>query len=312
MSRRVGLNISNLEKNIEEAEKKRSQAEKKYLDAKKERLEMEKVAQTFIIYAAVKTAEEKARVEMEKAKKESNNRAETKAKSKIKTASKKITKILKNGKEVADLFFTLASIWANANNGKERKSIEANAKQLAINAKKAEEKARRNAANQARNERAMRQWHRREAERKAEAAANAKKQAESNAKRKAEENAKRQANSNAKKEAEARRRKAEENAKKQAEDRRRKAEENAKKQAEDRRRKQKYDNSNNVYKKAIQELQYIKSRRTDENGKLKQGKKVFLKTVLKLHPNKGGKEELFKKFTNYYNNFETNVKRLKN
>lgn len=304
MSRRVGLNISNLEKNIEEAEKKRSQAEKKYLDAKKERLEMEKVAQTFIIYAAVKTAEEKARVEMEKAKKESNNRAETKAKSKIKTASKKITKILKNGKEVADLFFTLASIWANANNGKERKSIEANAKQLAINAKKAEEKARRNAANQARNERAMRQWHRREAERKAEAAANAKKQAESNAKRKAEENAKRQANSNAKKEAEARRRK---------------AEENAKKQAEDRRRKQKYDNSNNVYKKAIQELQYIKSRRTDENGKLftknnklKQGKKVFLKTVLKLHPNKGGKEELFKKFTNYYNNFETNVKRLKN
>jgi len=31
---------------------------------------MEKVAQTFIIYAAVKTAEEKARVELEKAKKD--------------------------------------------------------------------------------------------------------------------------------------------------------------------------------------------------------------------------------------------------
>jgi len=299
MSRRVGLNISNLsnlEKSIEEAENKRSQVEKKYSDAKKERLEMEKVAQIFIVYTAVKTAEEKARVEMEKAKKESNKRAETKAKSKIKTASKKITKILKNGREVADLFFKLATIWANANNGKKRKSIEATAKQLAINAKKAEEKARRNAANQARNERALRQWHRREAERKAEAAANAKKQAESNAKR--------QANANSKKEAEARRRKAEENAKKEAEARRRKAEENAKKEAEARRRKQKYANSNNVYKKAIQELQYIKSSIMLPKNKLSRGKKVFRETVLKLHPNKGGKEELFKKFSNYYNNFQ--------
>ena len=136
MSRRVGLNISNLEKSIEEAENKRSQAEKKYSDAQKERLEMEKVAQMFIIYTAVKTAEEKARVEMEKAKKESNKRAETKAKSKIKKASEKITKILENGREVADLFFKLASIWTKANNGKKRKSVEANAKQLANNAKK--------------------------------------------------------------------------------------------------------------------------------------------------------------------------------
>ena len=264
MSRRVGFNISNLENNInrneqmlEEAEKKRMNAEKKYSDAQKERLEMEKVAQTFIIYAAVKTAEEKARVEMEKAKKESNKRAETKAKSKIKTASKKITKILKNGKEVADLFFKLATIWANANNGKKRKSIEAKAKQLANNAKKAEEKARINAANRARNERALRQWHRREAERKAE-----------------------------------------ENAKKQAEA-------NAKKQAEAQRRKQKYANSNNVYKEAIQKLQNIKSSRMlPKKEKLKQGRKVFIKASLILHPNKGGKEELFKNLSSYYNNFE--------
>jgi len=272
MSRRVGFNISNLENNInrneqmlEEAEKKRMNAEKKYSDAQKERLEMEKVAQTFIIYAAVKTAEEKARVEMEKAKKESNKRAETKAKSKIKTASKKITKILKNGKEVADLFFKLATIWANANNGKKRKSIEAKAKQLANNAKKAEEKARINAANRARNERALRQWHRREAERKAE------------------ENAKKQAEANAKKQAEA----------------------NAKKQAEAQRRKQKYANSNNVYKEAIQKLQNIKSSRMlPKKEKLKQGRKVFIKASLILHPNKGGKEELFKNLSSYYNNFE--------
>ena len=283
MSRRVGLNISNLEKNIEEAENKRLEAEKKYSDAQKERLEMEKVAQMFIIYTAVKTAEEKARVEMERAKKESNNRAETKAKSKIKTASKKITKILKNGREVADLFFKLATIWANANNGKKRKSVEATAKKLANNAKKAEEKARRNAANQARNERALRQWHRREAERKAEAESNAKRKAEANAKRKVEENAKKQTEANAKKQAEA----------------------NAKKQAEAQRRKQKYTNSNNVYKEAIQKLQNIKSSRMlPKKEKLKQGRKVFIKASLILHPNKGGKEELFKNLSSYYNNFE--------
>ena len=275
MSRRVGLNISNLEKNIEEAENKRLEAEKKYSDAQKERLEMEKVAQMFIIYTAVKTAEEKARVEMERAKKESNNRAETKAKSKIKTASKKITKILKNGREVADLFFKLATIWANANNGKKRKSVEATAKKLANNAKKAEEKARRNAANQARNERALRQWHRREAERKAEAESNAKRKAEANAKRKVEENAKKQ------------------------------TEANAKKQAEAQRRKQKYTNSNNVYKEAIQKLQNIKSSTMlPKKEKLKQGRKVFIKASLILHPNKGGKEELFKNLSSYYNNFE--------
>tara|TARA_Y100000741_G_C18171611_1_gene525487 strand:- start:38 stop:307 length:270 start_codon:yes stop_codon:yes gene_type:complete len=79
----------------------------------------------------------------------------------------------------------------------------------------------------------------------------------------------------------------------------------AKKQAEDRRRKQKYANSNNVYREAIQELQYIKSRRMlPKNEKLKQGKKVFLKASLILHPNKGGKEELFKNLSSYYNNFE--------
>jgi len=297
MSRRVGLNSNfefsdnnnnnNLnEQMLKEAEKKRMNTEKKYSDAKKERSEMEKVAQTFIIYAAVKTAEEKARVEMEKAKKESNKRAETKAKSKIKKASEKITKILKNGREVADLFFKLVSIWANANNGKKRKSIEATAKQLAINAKKAEEKARiasvKASANAARNERARRQFLRRQRELEQE-----------------------ETKENAKKEAEARRRKAEENAKKEAEARRRKAEENAKIKAEAQRRKQKYTNSNNVYKEAIQKLQNIKSSRMlPKKEKLKQGRKVFIKASLILHPNKGGKEELFKNLSSYYNNFE--------
>jgi len=297
MSRRVGLNSNfefsdnnnnnnNLnEQMLKEAEKKRMNTEKKYSDAKKERSEMEKVAQTFIIYAAVKTAEEKARVEMEKAKKESNKRAETKAKSKIKKASEKITKILKNGREVADLFFKLVSIWANANNGKKRKSIEATAKQLAINAKKAEEKARiasvKASANAARNERARRQFLRRQRELEQE-----------------------ETKENAKKEAEARRRKAEENAKKEAEARRRKAEENAKIKAEAQRRRQKYTNFNNVYKEAIQELQNIKSSGKTPDRKLKESKKVFRETVLILHPNKGGKEELFKKFSNYYNNFK--------
>jgi len=312
MSRRVGLNSNfefsdnnnnnNLnEQMLKEAEKKRMNTEKKYSDAKKERSEMEKVAQTFIIYAAVKTAEEKARVEMEKAKKESNKRAETKAKSKIKKASEKITKILKNGREVADLFFKLVSIWANANNGKKRKSIEATAKQLAINAKKAEEKARiasvKASANAARNERARRQFLRRQRElEQEETKENAKKEAEAR-RRKAEENAK--------KEAEARRRKAEENAKKEAEARRRKAEENAKIKAEAQRRKQKYTNSNNVYKEAIQKLQNIKSSRMlPKKEKLKQGRKVFIKASLILHPNKGGKEELFKNLSSYYNNFE--------
>ena len=282
MSRRVGLNSNfefsdnnnnnNLnEQMLKEAEKKRMNTEKKYSDAKKERSEMEKVAQTFIIYAAVKTAEEKARVEMEKAKKESNKRAETKAKSKIKKASEKITKILKNGREVADLFFKLVSIWANANNGKKRKSIEATAKQLAINAKKAEEKARiasvKASANAARNERARRQFLRRQRELEQE--------------------------------------ETKENAKKEAEARRRKAEENAKIKAEAQRRKQKYTNSNNVYKKAIQKLQNIKSSRMlPKKEKLKQGRKVFIKASLILHPNKGGKEELFKNLSSYYNNFE--------
>jgi len=280
-------NNNNLnEQMLKEAEKKRMNTEKKYSDAKKERSEMEKVAQTFIIYAAVKTAEEKARVEMEKAKKESNKRAETKAKSKIKKASEKITKILKNGREVADLFFKLVSIWANANNGKKRKSIEATAKQLAINAKKAEEKARiasvKASANAARNERARRQFLRRQRELEQE-----------------------ETKENAKKEAEARRRKAEENAKKEAEARRRKAEENAKIKAEAQRRKQKYTNSNNVYKEAIQKLQNIKSSRMlSKKEKLKQGRKVFIKASLILHPNKGGKEELFKNLSSYYNNFE--------
>jgi len=41
-----------------------------------------------------------------------------------------------------------------------------------------------------------------------------------------------------------------------------------------------------------------------KNQKLTQGKIVFRETVLILHPNKGGKEELFKKFSNYYNNFK--------
>ena len=292
MSRRVGLNSNfefsdnnnNLnEQMLKEAKKKRVNAEKNRMNAEKKRLEMEKVAQMFLLYTAVKTAEEKARVEMENAKKESNKRAETKAKSKIKKASEKITKILKNGREVADLFFKLATIWANANNTKERKSVKAKAKKLANNAKKAEEEARRKAANLARNERAQRQWHRREVERKAEAAANAKKQAESNAKRQAEANAKRQAEANAKKQAEA----------------------NAKKQAEAQRRKQKYANSNNVYKEAIQKLQNIKSSRMLLNKeKLKQGRKVFRKASLILHPNKGGKEELFKNLSSYYNNFE--------
>ena len=281
MSRRVGLNSNfefsdnnnnnNLnEQMLKEAEKKRMNTEKKYSDAKKERSEMEKVAQTFIIYAAVKTAEEKARVEMEKAKKESNKRAETKAKSKIKKASEKITKILKNGREVADLFFKLVSIWANANNGKKRKSIEATAKQLAINAKKAEEKARiasvKASANAARNERARRQFLRRQRELEQE--------------------------------------ETKENAKKEAEARRRKAEENAKIKAEAQRRRQKYTNFNNVYKEAIQELQNIKSSGKTPDRKLKESKKVFRETVLILHPNKGGKEELFKKFSNYYNNFK--------
>ena len=282
MSRRVGLNSNfefsdnnnnnNLnEQMLKEAEKKRMNTEKKYSDAKKERSEMEKVAQTFIIYAAVKTAEEKARVEMEKAKKESNKRAETKAKSKIKKASEKITKILKNGREVADLFFKLVSIWANANNGKKRKSIEATAKQLAINAKKAEEKARKASvkasANAARNERARRQFLRRQRELEQE--------------------------------------ETKENAKKEAEARRRKAEENAKIKAEAQRRKQKYTNSNNVYKEAIQKLQNIKSSRMlPKKEKLKQGRKVFIKASLILHPNKGGKEELFKNLSSYYNNFE--------
>ena len=282
MSRRVGLNSNfefsdnnnnnNLnEQMLKEAEKKRMNTEKKYSDAKKERSEMEKVAQTFIIYAAVKTAEEKARVEMEKAKKESNKRAETKAKSKIKKASEKITKILKNGREVADLFFKLVSIWANANNGKKRKSIEATAKQLAINAKKAEEKARiasvKASANAARNERARRQFLRRQRELEQE--------------------------------------ETKENAKKEAEARRRKAEENAKIKAEAQRRKQKYTNSNNVYKEAIQKLQNIKSSRMlSKKEKLKQGRKVFIKASLILHPNKGGKEELFKNLSSYYNNFE--------
>ena len=282
MSRRVGLNSNfefsdnnnnnNLnEQMLKEVEKKRMNTEKKYSDAKKERSEMEKVAQTFIIYAAVKTAEEKARVEMEKAKKESNKRAETKAKSKIKKASEKITKILKNGREVADLFFKLVSIWANANNGKKRKSIEATAKQLAINAKKAEEKARKASvkasANAARNERARRQFLRRQRELEQE--------------------------------------ETKENAKKEAEARRRKAEENAKIKAEAQRRKQKYTNSNNVYKEAIQKLQNIKSSRMlPKKEKLKQGRKVFIKASLILHPNKGGKEELFKNLSSYYNNFE--------
>jgi len=299
MSRRVGLNPNfyfSDNNNNNPNEQVLKEAEKKYSDAKKERSEMEKVAQTFIIYAAVKTAEEKARVEMEKAKKESNKRAETKAKSKIKKASEKITKILKNGREVADLFFKLVSIWSNANNGKKRKSIEATAKQLAINAKKAEEKARRASvkasANAARNERARRQFLRRQKElEQEETKENAKKEAEAR-RRKAEENAK--------KEAEARRRKAEANAKRQAE-----AEANAKRQAEeDQRRKQKYANSNNVYNKAIQKLEYIKSSNMLQNEKLKQGRKVFRKAALILHPNKGGKEELFKNLSNYYNKFQ--------
>ena len=284
MSRRVGLNPNfyfSDNNNNNPNEQVLKEAEKKYSDAKKERSEMEKVAQTFIIYAAVKTAEEKARVEMEKAKKESNKRAETKAKSKIKKASEKITKILKNGREVADLFFKLVSIWSNANNGKKRKSIEATAKQLAINAKKAEEKARRASvkasANAARNERARRQFLRRQKELEQE-----------------------ETKENAKKEAEARRRKAEANAKRQAE-----AEANAKRQAEeDQRRKQKYANSNNVYNKAIQKLEYIKSSNMLQNEKLKQGRKVFRKAALILHPNKGGKEELFKNLSNYYNKFQ--------
>ena len=293
MSRRVGLNPNfefsdNNNNNLNEQVLK--EAEKKYSDAKKERSEMEKVAQTFIIYAAVKTAEEKARVEMEKAKKESNKRAETKAKSKIKKASEKITKILKNGREVADLFFKLVSIWANANNGKKRKSIEATAKQLAINAKKAEEKARKASvkasANAARNERARRQFLRRQRQlEQEETKENAKKEAEAR-RRKAEENAKR---------------KAEENAKRQAE-----AEANAKRQAEeDQRRKQKYANSNNVYNEAIQKLEYIKSNRIlPKKEKLKQGRKVFIKASLTLHPNKGGKGELFQKLSSYHNNFQ--------
>ena len=293
MSRRVGLNPNfefsdNNNNNLNEQVLK--EAEKKYSDAKKERSEMEKVAQTFIIYAAVKTAEEKARVEMEKAKKESNKRAETKAKSKIKKASEKITKILKNGREVADLFFKLVSIWANANNGKKRKSIEATAKQLAINAKKAEEKARKASvkasANAARNERARRQFLKRQRElEQEETKENAKKEAEAR-RRKAEENAKR---------------KAEENAKRQAE-----AEANAKRQAEeDQRRKQKYANSNNVYNEAIQKLEYIKSNRIlPKKEKLKQGRKVFIKASLTLHPNKGGKGELFQKLSSYHNNFQ--------
>jgi len=308
MSRRVGLNPNfefsdNNNNNLNEQVLK--EAEKKYSDAKKERSEMEKVAQTFIIYAAVKTAEEKARVEMEKAKKESNKRAETKAKSKIKKASEKITKILKNGREVTDLFFKLVSIWANANNGKKRKSIEATAKQLAINAKKAEEKARKASvkasANAARNERARRQFLRRQRQlEQEETKENAKKEAEAR-RRKAEENAK--------KEAEARRRKAEENAKRKAEEnakRQAEAEANAKRQAEeDQRRKQKYANSNNVYNEAIQKLEYIKSNRIlPKKEKLKQGRKVFIKASLTLHPNKGGKGELFQKLSSYHNNFQ--------
>ena len=45
-----------------------------------------------------------------------------------------------------------------------------------------------------------------------------------------------------------------------------------------------------------------------KNEKLKQGKRVFLKASLILHPNKGGKEELFKNLSSYYNNF----KKIKN
>ena len=152
-------------------------------------------------------------------------------------------------------------------------------------------------ANAARNERARRQFLRRQRElEQEETKENAEKEAEAR-RRKAEENAKKEAKENAKKEAEARRRKAESNAK-------RKAEASAKKQAEAQRRKQKYANSNNVYKEAIRKLEYIKSNRISRNQKLTEGKKVFRKTVLILHPNKGGKEELFKKFSNYYNNFE--------
>ena len=289
MSRRVGLNIEKLENNIKRNEQMLEEAEKKRMNAEKKRLEMEKVLQMFLLYTAAKRAEEKARVEMEKAKRESNRRTESKAKSKIKTASEKITKILANGKEVADLFFKLASIWTKANNTKKRKSVEADAKNLANKAKKAEEKARKVAENEARYERlATRRFLRGQAEKKQ------REQAESNAKRKAEANAKKQAEANAKKQTEA-------NAKKQAE-----AEANAKRQAEeDQRRKQKYANSNNVYKEAIQKLQIIKSSRMlPKKEKLKQGRKVFIKASLTLHPNKGGKEELFKNLSSYYNNFE--------
>jgi len=41
-----------------------------------------------------------------------------------------------------------------------------------------------------------------------------------------------------------------------------------------------------------------------QNEKLKQGRKVFRKAALILHPNKGGKEELFKNLSNYYNKFQ--------
>jgi hypothetical protein len=84
----------------------------------------------------------------------------------------------------------------------------------------------------------------------------------------------------------------------------RKAAENAKKAAEKARK-------NKEAAKNIKKNLNALSKRTNitKNIKLNEGKKIYRKGTLKLHPNKGGTKEAFQILSGAYNNFKINVNR---
>ena len=83
-----------------------------------------------------------------------------------------------------------------------------------------------------------------------------------------------------------------------------KAAENAKKAAENARKKK--EAAENI-KKNLNALS--KKTNITKNIKLAQGRKIYLKGTMNLHPNKGGTKEAFQILSGAYNKFKTNVNR---
>tara|TARA_Y100000361_G_C11096184_1_gene309191 strand:- start:51 stop:761 length:711 start_codon:yes stop_codon:yes gene_type:complete len=197
--------------------------------------------------------------------------------------------------------------WAPSNTKQnEAKKAHNEALKAAVKRSKAQANAKKAALRKKENEKAYREAVKRsKAQANAEKAARRKKE-EANLK-KAQEKAYKEAAKRSKDQAnKARNERARVRAqKKEEENRKKKEEENRKKKTNaERRASNASTNKNKPFWKI--DLNKIKNSNMTKEQKLKEGKKVYKKAALKLHPNKGGKKEDFQEFSNFYSKFKEN------